>query len=362
MCAKSWRKKGASKRSKVERQTYLNNMNPFLKFLTSRLAQRQLRAGTHPDADLLAAFREKTLGTLESSRVLAHLGICAECREVVALASAGAAEIAETAHKTGRRLGWWHLRWVAALAAACMVTLLVWLKTEAVNNPTVGKPAISAEAELTIRKQSFDSATANPKLPAPTVSRKRPKAAFKSLPAPLADRTPITQLPEMQTEARQEMFQANSTVKPQATPPAPQMLTNHAFKQGALPQAAFAPAKALSPGSPQQSLWSISPDAGMLWKSDDGGKTGRAIFVDGRTNFLALSVLGTNVWAGGEGGMLFHSTDDGSHWTVVPVSDGEERLSETITGIETHGPKVLKLRTKMAGWVSANGGVGWRKE
>ena len=41
----------------------------------------------HPDADLLTAFAERQLAAPERERVLAHLGTCASCREIVALAT-----------------------------------------------------------------------------------------------------------------------------------------------------------------------------------------------------------------------------------------------------------------------------------
>lgn len=44
----------------------------------------------HPDADLLAAFAEKRLLGHEREELLAHLAECADCREVVALASRAA--------------------------------------------------------------------------------------------------------------------------------------------------------------------------------------------------------------------------------------------------------------------------------
>jgi Putative zinc-finger len=41
---------------------------------------------THPEANLLAAFAEQTLSATEREGVLQHLALCADCREVIALA------------------------------------------------------------------------------------------------------------------------------------------------------------------------------------------------------------------------------------------------------------------------------------
>jgi photosystem II stability/assembly factor-like uncharacterized protein len=118
--------------------------------------------------------------------------------------------------------------------------------------------------------------------------------------------------------------------------------------------------KALGRPARRQSLWSIGVSNGVLERSDDGGKTWTAIPVGGQTNFLAVSVSGPDIWAGNESGALFHSTDDGSDWKEVRIADGSERLRDSITGIETQGSQV-KVRTKSGNWVSADGGVTWRK-
>jgi hypothetical protein len=55
-----------------------------------KIVQQRLQAtappGVHPDPDLLTAFAEKSLTERERVQVLQHLGQCADCRQVVALA------------------------------------------------------------------------------------------------------------------------------------------------------------------------------------------------------------------------------------------------------------------------------------
>ena len=43
-------------------------------------------AANHPDADVLTAFSERSLPEVERGIVLEHLALCADCREVLALA------------------------------------------------------------------------------------------------------------------------------------------------------------------------------------------------------------------------------------------------------------------------------------
>jgi hypothetical protein len=55
------------------------------KIAQSRLRHQASPSGIHPDANVLTAFVEGGLGDAERSTTLAHLGTCAECRDIVAL-------------------------------------------------------------------------------------------------------------------------------------------------------------------------------------------------------------------------------------------------------------------------------------
>ena len=82
-------------------------------------------AGDHPDANLLAAFAEQALPDRERIRVLEHVARCADCRDVLALATPPLASTVVPGYKdtvTARRVswfGWPMLRWGAL--AACVV-------------------------------------------------------------------------------------------------------------------------------------------------------------------------------------------------------------------------------------------------
>ena len=58
-------------------------MEQLPKIVAQRL-QAVSRAEMHPDANLLAAYAEKSLLPREQTQVLEHLAVCTECREVVA--------------------------------------------------------------------------------------------------------------------------------------------------------------------------------------------------------------------------------------------------------------------------------------
>jgi photosystem II stability/assembly factor-like uncharacterized protein len=76
-----------------------------------------------------------------------------------------------------------------------------------------------------------------------------------------------------------------------------------------------------------------------------------------------LSVNGGEVWAGGAGGGLFHSTDDGANWRQVEVRGASgAHLTDTITKITSTPQHTLELTTNSgAVWVSFDGRL-WRQQ
>jgi hypothetical protein len=96
-------------------------MQDVPKIVVKRL--QSAAAGSHPDADLLTAFAEKSLSGRERESVLRHLARCGECREVVALALP-ATETAELV-RTGSTRTWFSwpvLRWGVVTAGIVFVT------------------------------------------------------------------------------------------------------------------------------------------------------------------------------------------------------------------------------------------------
>ncbi len=105
--------------------------------------------------------------------------------------------------------------------------------------------------------------------------------------------------------------------------------------------------------------WAIG-DRGRVTRSVDGGRTWSDVAVAKRVVFRALSALGADVWAGGAGGALYHSSDAGEHWTRVrPTSNGTE-LAADVVRIEftdlQHGTLTTADGTH---WVTSDGGQNW---
>jgi hypothetical protein len=257
---------------------------------------------------------------------------------------------------------WWNLRWAAAVAAACIVGVVIWHSTwlpPAAQTPVT--PVQAAEPARTIetpKPEGPPAAVAHPK-----VQRRldmRPAVQSSITPRAMAAAPALPAPPPPTGDERAKSSQDTNliTVPLEALKAAP---------QPTLPAQAMAfqkvrpiPMKAFAAVARRQSLWSIESGSGLLQKSDDGGQTWTVIPVSGRTKFLALAVSGPDIWAGGEDGALFHSADDGFEWKEVPVTDSGERLKESIIAIETSGSPV-KVRTKSGSWISADGGVSWRK-
>jgi hypothetical protein len=98
-----------------------------------KIVQQRLQAtappGVHPDPDLLTAFAEKSLTERERVQVLQHLGQCADCRQVVALAMPEVVAPSPIPAPT-RWFSWSVLRWGALAACVVVVSAAVTLHYE----------------------------------------------------------------------------------------------------------------------------------------------------------------------------------------------------------------------------------------
>jgi hypothetical protein len=126
--------------------------------------------------------------------------------------------------------------------------------------------------------------------------------------------------------------------------------------------AATASAKDLkSKASPPAALWSVSAD-GIVQRSTDGGKTFAPIPVAGSIKFLAIAALDNEVWAGGPGGALYHSSNGGGTWNWVGIIIEGNAVTESVNGIQLRDPQHLTVTTASGSqWVSENGGRTWQK-
>jgi len=79
--------------------------------------------------------------------------------------------------------------------------------------------------------------------------------------------------------------------------------------------------------------------------------------------FRAVAATGSDVWAGGSAGALYHSTDAGNHWTcVVPASAGAI-LTGDIVSLEFADLQHGRVSTSTPEvWITNDGGQTWQKQ
>ncbi len=116
-------------------------MEQLPKIVGQRL-QAVSRTETHPDANLLAAFAEKSLVAREQAGILEHLAGCAACREVVAhaqpeevLERVAVAPASIPAHSRSWFAGA-SVRWVALAACVLVVSAVVISRTQFTRSET----------------------------------------------------------------------------------------------------------------------------------------------------------------------------------------------------------------------------------
>ena len=79
--------------------------------------------------------------------------------------------------------------------------------------------------------------------------------------------------------------------------------------------------------------------------------------------FRAVTAIGSDVWAGGADGILYHSIDAGGHWLrVLPASAGIS-LRGDIVAVEfsdAHHGKITTSTSEI--WTTTDAGVTWQKQ
>jgi len=79
--------------------------------------------------------------------------------------------------------------------------------------------------------------------------------------------------------------------------------------------------------------------------------------------FRAVTASGLDVWAGGSQGLLYHSTDNGNHWTrVLPITAGAA-LTGDIVSLDFPDPQHGKVTTSAPEvWTTSDAGQTWQKQ
>ncbi len=139
-------------------------MSEIPKIARARLQRQEAAgAGSHPDADQMTAFLERSLGAGEREQVLEHLSRCAECREVVAMAlpPEETARVAEAAPRF-RWFEWQTLRWAAVAATFAIAVSLVFQTYREAPETLSRETAQSRPAAATAPAEAAKQAEARP--------------------------------------------------------------------------------------------------------------------------------------------------------------------------------------------------------
>lgn len=345
------------------------------------------RGEVHPSPDVLTSFMERTLPQDERDRVTDHLALCAGCREAVFLASNAAEDVigdnndlqaaahhGPSASVKPRRRWAFVLSWASAAVAVLLIAgALVWrfgsispvrrdVSTVAVNNqpPAVTRPSASEilsppETQgKTARIKTTPPKTASSRVPAAIVSggpkggeQHQSEASLAAAPTIESSQTP-----------------PSAVVAPKAAAPAPG--TRNAFVEhqadilSQLGQAAAIAKPTMSMRAFQSApgQWRVSAD-GHLERT--GGADGwTRVLNNEATTFHVVSVVEDDVWAGGEGGVLFHSADNGQHWSRVPLITSSGAENGTIISIHFENSQQGTVLTAGGSrWSTSDGGVSW---
>jgi hypothetical protein len=281
------------------------------------------------------------------------------------------------------------LRWacVPAVAAVLIVTGILFQR----------RAELMRAAPVTMAsKGTSPAATASPSSAIESFPESEPQSASEAkaaLPAPKplakpahaqADQAPTAEsltAAKVASNTPEESFRAG-TVPPTASPTAqgsmdallkavPAVPMQNGFAENGAPAAsnlvATSPSFVPNPQMAKQSVsathlqWHITPDGHLEQRNASGNWT--RVLAEQPITFHVVSVVGDNVWAGGSGGVQFHSSDGGQHWSQQPIGSPPDVETDTIVAIRfsdaTHGVVTTEGRAR---WSTSDGGATWTKQ
>jgi hypothetical protein len=391
-------------------------MNPELPNPMLDALAREAAPAAHPSPDVLTSFVERSLSGDEKQQVTDHLARCAECREIIFLASNAShepvAEMEEDEHLVaamGRRASVfaarapaaeamttvqlaekpqrkWFPRLIWGVPVAATVAVIAGLLVQQRIGPSRPTPQLASNEVRNIPPpQAMPRPMASP--PAAVAAPVKPVLAkptrpdhTKSAPSSTYDAMAVVaEQPEAaEGEAKSELpVHVNSFRGTPAAPLggpviSPERAVASARALGtpiagaagarngatgqlfAAPQVSNDAAKALHP------RWRITAE-GQLEQSTPFGWT-RAL-PDKTAIFRVVSVVGNHIWVGGNGGALFHSNDGGQTWSQVALTSSSGGETSDIVSIRFDDPQNgMVIAESGSRYLTADGGSTWSRQ
>lgn len=328
-------------------------------------------AGSHPHADQLTAFAERTISDQDRNSLLEHMAACRDCREVLYLSLPDHAEIQQV-HAYTRKRPRFAIGWATLAASLVIVGSIVITNRDAVEHKrSVNEPSATAAGANAPGDQysTRDQISQNrPLQPAETSAAPVAEARLKT--RPLEKHMTAKPQRSLQFDQTGEVhFTGNSAnevehlaAAPQAPAPSQAEKASQATASqsaGLDAQAKQVQARTIASGANLAApLWRVSN--GTPQRSLDGGQSWQAAFAPSGT-FRAVSSLGQEIWLGGVAGLLYHSSDFGQNWARTSPSVGDRKLESDITQISFTDALTGTVSTVNGQvWSTSDGGQSWR--
>jgi len=329
-------------------------MQSLPKFVQSRLQREALSAaGSHPGADLLTAFAERSISGRERDHIVEHLARCGDCREVVALAFPAELESPAPALRTKTiRTNWFLLpalrasfpRWALVTAGVLIIASLgtVQYRREHARNLVFNTP----------REQEIAAV-----IPSTSIAETQPSSSVH-----IGSQSSRSVVERNSTASR--VLQSKTAGLNAASRVSESLAQNGSTAEGAANQS-----------SPEQSSTgpdSADPSTDTALDQWDVVDKAKPAFPQAESDLVPAPSLHPDPrllqnriaprWAIANGA-LQRSLDGGKTWlNVVPSANGAA-LTGDIVGIQFTDPRNGTVTTSNAEvWVTADAGQTWRKQ
>jgi hypothetical protein len=341
----------------------------------------------HPSADVLSAFVEQALGEREKQSVTDHLARCGECREIVFLTSEASEPAARDQQIVAAKPRWHRTSrwvWAAPVAAIFLLGAGYLMRQRHFAAPASSEIASRKIPETTSRPAEQLQVTPPPapaELASPPVMKVRPRSMSATSSSAQKVEPAGAEVLAMNAAPPVPANGEGMTAKASAEPAGIAIGGAVAGTAPAVPRGnSFAPStgEGVQQYRATDSLslsvnrglagvaqiphpgWRVTPQGQLEHFTADGWSR---VLAEEASVFRGVSVIGSDVWAGGNDGALFHSGDGGVNWHKVSIGNASGAERAAIVSIRfddsQHGVVITDTGTSYS---TTDGGVTWTKQ